>query len=140
MLDTNILSYLMKKSHPYHEALLKKLIKEPEGSVAISVITVSEISEGIENIVEGNHKTQLLNALDYILSGLVSLEFNDESAWLYGKIRNNLRKSGQDIGAVDALIAAHAASQKLILVTNNTKHFQRVPELQIENWINTINQ
>jgi tRNA(fMet)-specific endonuclease VapC len=140
MLDTNILSYLMKKNHPHHEELLQRLTKEPEGSVAISVITVSEISEGIENIVEGKRKNQLFSALNYILSGLVTLEFNDESAWLYGKIRNNLRKIGQDIGAMDALIAAHAASQELILVTNNTKHFQRVSGLQIEDWVNTNNK
>jgi tRNA(fMet)-specific endonuclease VapC len=135
MLDTNILSYLMKKNHPHHKTLMQKLLKEEEGSIAISVVTVSEIAEGIENIVDEDRKKTLLNALEYMLSSIVTLEFNDEAAWHYGKIRNKLCKMGQDIGVMDTLIAAHAASQNLILVTNNVKHFKRVPELKLEQWI-----
>lgn len=135
MLDTDITSYLMKKNHPHHQTLMQRLYKEEEGTVAISVMTVSEISEGIENITDEKRKSLLLNALEYILSSLVILEFNDEAAWLYGKIRNKLRKIGQDIGVMDTLIAAHAASQNLVLVTNNSKHFQRVSELKEERWV-----
>jgi len=135
MLDTDILSYLMKKKHPHHRRLIQKLLKEEEGTIAISVITVSEISEGVENISDEAHKQNLLNALEYILSSLVILEFNDEAAWAYGKIRNKLRKMGQDIGVMDTLIAAHAASQDLILVTNNLKYFQRISELNLEQWV-----
>lgn len=135
MLDTDITSYLMKKNHPHHHTLMQRLFKEEEGTIAISVMTVSEISEGIENITDEKRKSLLLNALEYILSSLVILEFNDEAAWLYGKIRNKLRKIGQDIGVMDTLIAAHAASQNLVLVTNNSKHFERVSELKVEHWV-----
>lgn len=124
----------MKKNHPQHRHLMQRILKEKEGTIAISVMTVAEISEGIENIPDENRKHNLLTALEYILSSLVILEMNDESAWLYGKIRKNLRKKGQDIGVMDSLIAAHALSQNLILVTNNSKHFQRVPELKLDQW------
>jgi tRNA(fMet)-specific endonuclease VapC len=135
MLDTDIMSYLMKKNHPSHKALMQKILEKEEGTIALSVISVSEISEGIENIADESRKKILLIAMEYILSSLVVLEFNDEAAWVYGKIRNNLRKSGQDIGVMDTLIAAHAKSQDLILVTNNSKHFERIQDIRIENWI-----
>lgn len=134
ILDTDILSYLMKKNHPKHRQLMQKILNEEEGAIAISVITVAEISEGIENIPDENRKHSILTAFEYIVSSLVVLEINDESAWVYGKIRNHLRKTGQDIGIMDSLIAAHALSQSLILITNNSKHFQRVPKLKLEHW------
>jgi tRNA(fMet)-specific endonuclease VapC len=56
-------------------------------------------------------------------------------SWRYGSIRNQLYRDGQDIGIMDTLIAAHAVSQNLILITNNAKHFQRVPKLKLENWV-----
>lgn len=135
MLDTDITSYLMKKNHPQHHALLQKLFNEEEGTIAVSVMTVSEIAEGIENVADEERKHALKNAFEYILSSLIVLEFNDDAAWNYGKIRNKLRKIGQDIGVMDSLIAAHALSQDLILVTNNSKHFSRIPELRIDRWI-----
>lgn len=134
MLDTDITSYLMKKNNPHHSSLLKKILSEEEGTIGISVITVCEISEGIENVIEQNRKNLLKTAFEYILSSLVVMEFNDEAAWNYGKIRDKLKKLGQDIGVMDSLIAAHAISQNLILVTNNSKNFSRIPELRSERW------
>lgn len=72
--------------------------------------------------------------MESIFSSLVVLEFNEESAWAYGKVQTEVLKAGKDIGVIDALIAAHALSQNLILVTNNTKHFSNVSGLKIENW------
>ncbi len=135
MLDTDILSYLMKKNHPSHKILMTKLKQQDRGTIALSVITVSEISEGIENLIDPDRKSLLLGALNYIISSLKVIEFNDEAAWLYGKIRNKLCKLGQDIGIMDSLIAAHALSQNLILVTTNSRHFERVSDLKIERWI-----
>lgn len=134
LLDTDTLSYLMKKSHPFHQAVLQQLLTQPEGSVALSVMTVAEVARGLENI-----KTQISNevlhkAFENIISSLVVLEFNEESAWIYGKVRTEVLKAGKDIGVMDSLIAAHALSQNLILVTNNTKHFSNVSGLKMENW------
>jgi predicted nucleic acid-binding protein len=61
--------------------------------------------------------------------------FNEDAADYYGKIRADLEKRGQVIGAMDMLIAAHALSLDIILVTNNSKEFLRIPHLTIENWL-----
>lgn len=134
MLDTDTMSYLMKKNHVSHKNVIQRLLKEEEGSIAISVISVSEISCGLEKLKDENKKNILQNALEYFFSSIQVLEFNDEAAWLYGKIRTQLCTLGQDIGVMDCLIAAHALSQQLTLVSNNFNHFQRIPQLKIENW------
>ena len=65
------------------------------------------------------------------------LDFNANSTIVYGRIRTDLERKGTPIGSLDTLIAAHALSQKLTLITNNTKEFKRVPGLKIENWVDT---
>lgn len=135
LLDTDTMSYLIKKNHPSHRGIIQRLMKEEESSVAISVMSISEISSGLEKLTDENRKKALLNALEYIFSSIKILEFNDEAAWLYGKIRTELCNAGQDIGVMDTLIAAHALSQDLILVSNNLKHFQRISQLKVESWV-----
>lgn len=134
ILDTDTLSYLMKKNHNFHLAVLQRLLLQPEGGVAISVMSQAEIARGLEKI-----KTQVANpilqqAVESIISSLVVLEFNEEAAWAYGRVRTEVMQVGKDIGVMDSLIAAHALSQNLILVTNNTKHFSNVSGLKVENW------
>lgn len=135
LLDTDTMSYLMKKNHPFHRDIIQKLLKAEENSVAISVMSISEISRGLEKIKDESRKKALLNALEYIFSSIKVLEFSDEAAWLYGKIRTNLCNMGQDIGTMDTLIAAHALSQDLVLISNNLKHFQRISQLKVESWV-----
>ena len=65
------------------------------------------------------------------------LPFTATDATYHGAIRKQLKDRGQMIGALDMLIAAHAASRGLIVVTNNTEHFGRIPQLKIENWFKT---
>ncbi len=125
----------MKKEHEFHKNIVQRLLSKEEGSVAISVISLSEISVGIERgKITKDKKQLLLKALQNMLSSIIVLEFSEESAWIYGNIRSNIIDSGQDIGSMDTLIAAQALSQKLVLVSNNLKHFQRIPQLKIENW------
>lgn len=135
LLDTNIISYLMKKNHPQHSRLINILLQQEEGSVAVSVMTISEIAQGLDKIEDESRKKILQEAFDLIFSSIIVLEFNDEAAWMYGSIRNQLCRDGQDIDVMGTLIAAHAISQNLILITNNSKHFQRISKLNIENWI-----
>ena len=134
LLDTDTLSYLMKKNHPHHPAVLQRLLIQPEGGVALSVITLAEIARGLENIKTHLANDILSKAIASILSSLVVLEFNEEAAWAYGKVRTEVMQAGKDIGVMDSLIAAHALSQDLILVTNNTKHFYNISGLKLENW------
>jgi tRNA(fMet)-specific endonuclease VapC len=73
-------------------------------------------------------------ALGAFLAYVAVLEFPDQAALDYAKIRADLQKKGTMIGANDLFIAAHARSLGLTLVTNNTREFRRVPHLTTENW------
>ncbi len=131
MLDTDTCSYIMKRSN---EALLKRLRKTPVRDVCISVITKSELLYGVE---ESPRRQQDEAALNAFLRYVEVLDFPDEAAPHYAKIRADLKTRGTLIGANDLFIAAHARSLGLTLVTNNTSEFERVPNLAIENWTRT---
>jgi tRNA(fMet)-specific endonuclease VapC len=128
LLDTDISSYIMKRSHA---AVLRRLQTVPIGAVAISVITKSELLYGVE--VSPRRQQDSL-ALSEYLRHVAVLDFPDEAALHYAQIRAALKARGSMIGANDLFIASHARSLGLILVTNNTGEFGRVPDLLIENW------
>ncbi len=131
MLDTDACSYIMKRSN---EALLQRLRKTPVSDVCISVITKSELLYGVE---VSPRRQQDEAALSAFLRYVEVLDFPDEAAPHYAKIRAHLKTRGTMIGANDLFIAAHARSLGLTLVTNNTSEFGRVPNLAIENWART---
>jgi tRNA(fMet)-specific endonuclease VapC len=128
MLDTDISSNIMKRSH---ERVLGRLQEIPISAVCISVITKSELLFGVEL---SPRRQQDRAALDEYLRHVEVRDFPDEAALHYAQIRAVLKARGTMIGANDLFIAAHARSLKLTLVTNNTQEFGRVPELHIENW------
>jgi tRNA(fMet)-specific endonuclease VapC len=128
MLDTDTFSYIMRLAH---DALLKKLAKVAVEDVCISVITKSELLYGVE---VSPKRRQDEAALDAFLRYVEVLDFPDEASTHYAKIRADLKARGAMIGANDLLIAAHARSQNLTLITNNTREFRRVRDLSIENW------
>jgi tRNA(fMet)-specific endonuclease VapC len=130
MLDTDISSYIMKRSH---DAVLRRLGRVPVSDVCISVITKSELMYGVE---VSPRRRQDQAALEAYLQYVEVLEYPDEAALHYAQIRAALRSSGKVIGANDLLIAAHARCLGLTLVTNNTREFGRVTKLEIENWAN----
>jgi tRNA(fMet)-specific endonuclease VapC len=132
MLDTDISSYVMKRSH---DAVLRRLQRVPVGDVCISVITKSELMYGVE---VSPRRTQDHAALDAYLRHVEVLEYPDEAALHYAQIRADLKASGATIGANDLFIAAHARCLGLTLVTNNTREFGRVSGLHIENWVEPI--
>jgi tRNA(fMet)-specific endonuclease VapC len=128
MLDTDISSYIMKRSH---DTLLRRLQTVPIGAVCISVVTKSELLFGVE---VSPRRKQDQAALDEYLRHVEVLDLPDEAALHYGQIRAALKVRGTMIGANDLFIAAHARSLGLTLVTNNTREFGRVQGLNIENW------
>jgi tRNA(fMet)-specific endonuclease VapC len=128
MLDTDTCSYIMRRSP---EAVVKRLAKVPVDDVCISVITKSELLFGVE---VSPKRRQDEAALDAFLRYLEVLDFPDKASSHYGKIRADLKTRGAMIGANDLLIAAHARSLGLTLITNNTREFRRVRGLAIENW------
>src|ERR1700724_4309399 len=113
MLDTDISSYIMKRSH---DAVLRRLQKIPITAVCISVITKSELLFGVEVSLR---RQQDHAALDEYLRHVEVLDFPDEAALHYAQIRAALKASGAMIGANDLFIASHARCLKLTLVTNN---------------------
>jgi tRNA(fMet)-specific endonuclease VapC len=129
LLDTNICIYIIKKKT---ESVLKKFSKLKPGSVAISSITLAELYFGVTKSSKPNEN---MIALQEFISPLLVLDFTDQDALFYGRIRTDLEKKGKLIGAMDLLIAAIAKSRDLVLVTNNNKEFARVSELKIENWV-----
>ncbi len=128
LLDTDISSYIMKRSH---EKVLGRLQKLPITAVCISVITKSELLYGVE---VSPRRQQDHAALDEYLRHIEVLDFPDEAARHYAQIRATLKARGTMIGANDLFIAAHARSLDLTLVTNNAHEFSRVQDLRIENW------
>jgi len=128
MLDTDICSYIMKRSHP---AVLRRLQRVPVTDVFMSVITKSELLYGVQ---VSPRRSQDAAALGAFLPYVEVLDFPDAAADHYAEIRADLKKRGALIGANDLLIASHARAVGLTLVTNNTAEFARVQGLAIENW------
>jgi tRNA(fMet)-specific endonuclease VapC len=128
MLDTDTCSYLMKRSSP---ALLRRLRQVPIDDVCMSVITKAELLHGVE---VSPRRAENEAALTLLLRHVGVLDFPDDAASQYARIRAELKARGELIGANDLLIAAHARSSGLVLVTNNTREFRRVPGLKTENW------
>ena len=128
MLDTDVSSYIMKRSS---QAVLDRLRLVPVDDTCISVITKSELMFGVE---VSPRRQQDESALDAYLRYVEVLDYPEEAAGHYARIRAHLKNQGTMIGANDLFIAAHALALDLILVTNNTREFSRVPGLRIENW------
>lgn len=128
MLDTNICIYLIKK-HPAN--VLKKLERQLIQDVCISSITLAELMFGVEKSL---HKEKNKAALNEFILPLEIVSFDDNAANHYGEIRAYLEAKGKLIGSLDLMIAAHARSLGLTLITNNEKEFSRVQHLKIDNW------
>ena len=128
LLDTNTCIFIMKKN----SGVIARFKEVKDSGVVISSITLAELELGVSKsqAIERNR-----NAL-FAFSTLVNvLSFDVTAATEYGNIRATLEKKGQPIGILDTLIAAHAKSLNLTLVTNNIREFQRVDGLIIEDWI-----
>jgi tRNA(fMet)-specific endonuclease VapC len=129
LLDTNICIYAIKKKPA---SVLERIHEKSGLGLFISALTVAELEYGIENSskIEENRI-----ALLKFLSLFTVLPFEDEDAMPYGKLKSKLRKEGKIIGPIDMLLAAQALSRDFILVTNNTKEFERIENIKLENWV-----
>jgi tRNA(fMet)-specific endonuclease VapC len=129
LLDTNICIYLIKKQ-PL--SVLEQFSKYSPKDVAISAITLFELQYGIE---KSQYRQRSEDALAKFLLPLNLINFDRSSAVEAAIIRAQLEKKGMPIGPYDLLIAGLARSLDMILVTNNTKEFERIDGLHLENWI-----
>lgn len=128
LLDTNICIYLIK-THP--PEMLEKFKKHRPQDVAISIITLFELEYGVEKSQQ-QHRAQ--KALEQFLLPLNILDLDRAAASEAAIIRAQLERNGTTIGPYDTLIAGQARSQALTLVTNNTREFERINGLTLENW------
>ena len=128
MLDTNICIYAIKHKP---EKVFNKLQEVDPEDVCVSSVTYAELVHGVEKsaAVEKNRL-----ALFMLLANIEIKNFDTDAADCYGKIRADLEKKGTPIGTLDMMIAGHAQSLDLTIVTNNVKEFARVDNLKIENW------
>lgn len=128
MLDTNICIYAIKHKP---EVVLQRLKENLHEGLCISAITLAELEHGVAKSAAPERNAA---ALLQFLAILEVLPFDDLASVEYGKICAYLQKQGTPIGTMDMLIAAHAKSENLTLVTNNTREFARVPDLKLANW------
>jgi tRNA(fMet)-specific endonuclease VapC len=129
MLDTDICIYTIRRK-PI--SVLKRLEMLQPGMVVISAITFAELINGAKKSAYMEENLRRLNALSELIE---VLPFDKDAAMAYGDVRSDLEKRGLIIGGNDLLIAAHALSLNLTLVTNNEREFSRVNGLRIENWV-----
>jgi tRNA(fMet)-specific endonuclease VapC len=128
LLDTNICIYIVKQKP---SVVVERLQKVKVNEIGISVITLAELEYGVS---KSNFPERNKLALIQFLTPFEILPFSETAAAIYGRIRSDLEKKGQIIGPYDLLIGAQALSEKLTLVTNNEREFQRIPGIAIENW------
>ena len=129
MLDTNICIYLIKQRP---QSLLDRFRSFPVGDIGISVITLAELQYGAS---KSSRPKQNREALEQFLSPLEVAALDRRATVAYGTIRAALEKKGRPIGAMDLLIATHALSLGVRLVTNDEREFRHVPGLRVENWV-----
>lgn len=128
MLDTNISSATIRGD----PAVSAKLDALPQTAWCVSAVTAAEHIYGMAKRPTASTLARLVRA--FLLVAEV-LPWGREAAEQQGELRANLESKGTPIHEYDLLIAAHALSEQLILVTDNDKHFRRVPGLVIENWL-----
>jgi tRNA(fMet)-specific endonuclease VapC len=130
ILDTNICIYIINQKPA---KVLKKIERYPVYDFGISWITHAELQYGVE---KSEYKTTNQAALDEFLLPLTILPFQGKRlVTCYGEIRTSLDSKGQTIGPLDMLIAAHALSLELTIISSNIKEFSRIPKLKCENWV-----
>ena len=128
LLDTNIVIHVLKR-RPIE---VLAIFNANASRMAISSITLAELLHGAE---KSSRVSENLSAVEDFCSRLDVLPYAAKAAQHYGAIRSALEKLGQPIGVNDLHIAGHARSEGLVLVTNNVSEFDRVPALEVENWV-----
>lgn len=127
LLDTNIAIYVIKnRPLPVRERFVRC-----EGQLALSAVSWMELVFGAEKSAQPERN---LRDIEGFAARLEVLPYAADAAAHTGQIRAELARNGTPIGPYDQMIAGHARSLGLVLVTNNLREFQRVPGLRVENW------
>ena len=126
LLDTNTVSFAIRGLGNVGG----RLQEADPSEVVISAVTEAELWFGVEK----RRSEKLRRSVEAFLSGVSVLDYDRAAAREYGRVRALLEQRGEPIGIADTMIAAHALSRSLTLVTNNGKHFRRVRDLSLDDW------
>ncbi len=129
LLDTDIIILWLNNKYPYLEGKIDQI---PDNMIFISSITVAELFFGAYN---SSKVQQNIELLENIIPEMNIICFDEECGKIFGKLKSELKKSGQLINDSDLFIASIAIKENLCLVTNNQKHFERISDLKIETWV-----
>ena len=127
MLDADTVSYALRG----HGQVGARLLQHPPSEVCISAITLAELNFG----AQAKRSQKIRRAIRRFTNDIAVVPFDEASADRFGVVAAALAARGQPIGLYDTLVAAQALSLGLTVVTDNTRHFSRVPELAVENWV-----
>ena len=128
-LDTNMCVYALHRRMP---SVIARIKEANQGELVISTLVAAELAGGVMNSqrVEANRR-----ALDMFLAEMVVLPWGNSAIWSYAQHAVRLRKAGKTIGTIDLLLGCQALSEDAVLVTNNTREFERIDGLKLENWV-----
>ena len=129
MLDTTLCKHIIKEKP---DKVLRKLQMQRIGDVVISSITVLELARCA---FRSNSADQNRDALNAFLMPLEIMPFDHRAAFKCGKVRALLEKKRKSMDMADVLVASHAMSLSVILATNRVREFRKIPDLQLENWL-----
>jgi tRNA(fMet)-specific endonuclease VapC len=129
LLDTNICAYFINRRY---ENVIKRMRQIDPEDLYISSIVAAELAYGVENSahVESNRKN-----LQAFLELIQILPWDEKAVWLYASHKTRLKKTGTTIGELDLLLASQALAHGAVFVTNNTREFERIEGLKLENWV-----
>lgn len=128
MLDTNIVIFTIKNK----PASVREAFTQHYGQMCISSVTLMELIYGAEKSARPENN---LREVEGFAARLDVLDYGTEAAAHTGQLRAELARAGTPIGPFDQMIAGHARSEGLILVSNNTKEFKRVPGIRLDDWV-----
>ena len=127
LLDTDSVSYSLRGQG----GVGARITSQRPSELCISSITLAELRFGADR----RRSRKLHGLIDTFISAVEVAPFDEAAATQFGKLGSALAAKGTPIGEFDVLIAAHAVSLRCVLVTNNLRHFSKVPGLKVENWL-----
>jgi len=128
LLDTNMVIYIQRGV----PNVLQRLVALGRQRVALPSLVVAELAYGVE---KSTHQLRNRERLEQLLMEMTVLPWAHTAMWHYARHFHALRQKGQPIGHVDLLIASQALAEDATLVTNNTREFERIEGLKLENWV-----
>ena len=128
LLDSNIIIYAQRGN----ANVLKRMQEVGRDQIVLSSVVVAELAFGVEKSL---YKEQNITALHNLLSSVQIQDWDESVAWIYASHYHRLRAAGTPIGIHDLQIGCHALALDAVCVTNNTREFERIEGLKLENWV-----